>query len=47
MTVKEYTKEFYRSNIRVDHRESNDEKVARYLNGLRYEIQDELNLATI
>jgi hypothetical protein len=47
MTVKEYTEEFYRLNIRAGHRESNDEKVARYLNGLRYEIQDELNLATI
>jgi hypothetical protein len=47
MTVKEYTEEFYRLNIRAGHRESNDKKVARYLNGLRYEIQDELNLATI
>jgi hypothetical protein len=26
---------------------SNDERVARYLNGPRYEIEDELNLATI
>jgi hypothetical protein len=47
MTVKEYTEEFYRLNIRVGHRESNDEKVARNMNGLRYKIQDELNLATI
>jgi hypothetical protein len=47
MTVKEYTEEFYRLNIRASHRESNDEKVARYMNGLRYEIQDEINLATI
>jgi hypothetical protein len=47
MTVKEYTKEFYRMNIRVGHRESNDEKVARYMNGLRYEIQDEINMETI
>jgi hypothetical protein len=47
MTVKEYTEEFYRLNIRAGHRESNDEKVARYMNGLRYEIQDELNMATI
>ena len=39
MTVKEYTKEFYRLNIREGHRESDDEKVARYLNGLRYDIQ--------
>jgi hypothetical protein len=47
MIVKEYTEEFYRLNIRAGHRERNDEKVARYMNGLRYEIQDELNLATI
>jgi hypothetical protein len=47
MTVKEYTKEFYRLNIRAGHRESNDEKVARYMNGLRYEIQDEISMMTI
>jgi hypothetical protein len=38
MSVKEYTEEFYRLNIRAGHRESNDEKVARYMNGLRYKI---------
>jgi hypothetical protein len=47
MTVKEYTEEFYRLNIRAGHRESNDEKVARYMNGLRYEIQDEISMETI
>jgi hypothetical protein len=47
MTVKEYTEEFYQLNIRAGHHENNDEKVSRYMNGLRYEIQDELNLATI
>jgi hypothetical protein len=47
MTVKEYTEEFYRLNIRAGHREGNDEKVARYMNGLRYEIQDELSMETI
>jgi hypothetical protein len=47
MTVKEYTEEFYRLNIRAGHRESDDEKVARYINGLRYEIQDEINMVTI
>ena len=40
MTVKEYTQEFYRLNIRAGHRESDDEKVARYMNGLRYDIQN-------
>ena len=47
MTVKEYTKEFYRLNIRVGHRESDDEKVDRYMNGLRYDIQDEMSMVTI
>jgi hypothetical protein len=47
MTVKEYTEEFYRLNIRAGHRESNDEKVARYMNGLRYKIQDEMSMMTI
>jgi hypothetical protein len=47
MIVKEYTEEFYRLNIRAGHRESNDEKVARYMNGLRYEIQDEISMETI
>jgi hypothetical protein len=36
-----------RLNIRAGHRESNDEKVARYMNGLRYEIQDEMSMLTI
>jgi hypothetical protein len=36
MTVKEYTEEFYKLNIRVGHRESDDEKVSRYTNGLIY-----------
>jgi hypothetical protein len=47
MSVKEYTKEFYRINIREGHRESDDEKVARYMNGLRYDIQDEMSMMTI
>jgi hypothetical protein len=47
MTVREYTEEFYKLNIRVGHQESDDEKVARYLNGLRYDIQDELSMLTI
>jgi hypothetical protein len=47
MMVKEYTEEFYKLNIRAGHRESDDEKVARYLNGLRYDIQDELSMVTL
>jgi uncharacterized protein YjbK len=47
MTVKEHTEEFYRLNIRPSHQESDDEKVARYMNGLRYDIQDEMSMVTI
>jgi uncharacterized protein YjbK len=47
MTMKEYTKEFYTINIQAGHRESDDEKVARYLNELRYDIRDELSMVTI
>jgi hypothetical protein len=47
MTVKEYTEEFYRINIRAGHRESDDEKVSRYMNGLRYDIQDEMRMMNI
>jgi hypothetical protein len=47
MTIKEYTEEFYKLNIRATHRESDDEKVARYMNGLRYDIQDEMSMVTI
>jgi hypothetical protein len=34
-------------NIRADHRESDDEKFSRYMNGLRYDIQDEMSMMTI
>ena len=40
MTVKEYTEEFYRLNIRAGHQESDDEKVARYLrvSGMKFRM---------
>jgi hypothetical protein len=44
MTVKEYTEEFYRLNIETGQKEKDDEKVVRYINGLRYDIQDEINM---
>jgi hypothetical protein len=47
MIVKEYIEEFYRLNIRAGHRESDDKKVSRYMNGLRYDIQDEMSMVTI
>jgi hypothetical protein len=45
--VKEYTEEFYKLNIRAGHMENDEEKVARYINGLRYEIQDEISMMTM
>jgi hypothetical protein len=47
MSMKEYTEEFYKINIRACHWESDDEKFAIYMNGLRYDIQDEMSMMTI
>jgi hypothetical protein len=47
MRVKEYTEEFYKLNIGDGHRESDDEKVARYINFLRYDIQDHIRMVII
>ena len=44
MIVKEYTEEFFRLSIRVGHTQGGLERVARYINGLRYDIQDEFSL---
>jgi hypothetical protein len=33
-------------NIRTGKRERDEEKLGRYINGLRYEIQDEINMET-
>jgi len=47
MYFKEYTEEFYRLSIRAGHAEDDMEKVARYINGLRYDIQDEIKLLSL
>jgi hypothetical protein len=47
MAMKEYNDKFYRLDIRAGHHESDDEKVARYMNGLRYDIQGEMIMVTI
>ena len=44
MIVREYTEEFYKINLREGHAEDTIEKVARYLNGLRYDIKEELSM---
>jgi len=46
MDVKAYTKEFYKLSIGLGHMEDEVDKVARYLNGLKYSLQDELSLAS-
>ena len=38
MIVREHTEEFYKINLRARYVEDTTEKVARYLNGLRYDI---------
>ena len=43
MTMKEYTKEFNRSDIRSRHVDGKIEKFARYLNGLKSRIQNEMS----
>jgi hypothetical protein len=47
MIVKEYTEEFYRLKIRTGQRERDQEKVSRYMNGLRYEIHDKLSMMSV
>ena len=47
MTVKDYTEEFYKLTIRSGHRELSKEKVARYINGLRLNIKDEVGMLNI
>jgi hypothetical protein len=42
--LKEYSKKFYQLNIKAGKKENEDEKIARYINGLRYEIQEEINM---
>jgi len=36
LSVKEYTEEFYKLNIRAGHKKNDEEKFVRYINGLRY-----------
>ena len=47
MTVKEYTEEFYRLDIRSRHVDDDVEKMKRSLNGLRFGIQDEISFVKL
>ena len=40
--MKKYNEEFYRLDIRSGHVVDDAEKIARYINGLRFGIQDEI-----
>ena len=44
LTVKEYTEEFYRLNLRAGYVEDTPEKTKRFVNGLRGEILDEISI---
>jgi hypothetical protein len=47
MTFKEYTEEFHKLNIRTGQREKDEETFSRYINGPRYEIQDEISMMLV
>eukprot|EP00253_Pinus_taeda_P017098 PITA_17098 len=44
MTVKDFTEEFYKLNLRARYVEDTPEKTARFVNGLRGEILDEIGI---
>ena len=45
--MKEYTKEFYRLDIKSGHMDDDVEKSIRYINGLRSGIQDEISFVKL
>ena len=47
MSVKDYIEELYRLNIRTRHVDDEVEKIVRYLNGLRFGIQDEISFVKL
>ena len=47
MTVREFTEDFYKVNIRSRHIEDTPEKFSRYVNSLRFDIQYELSLLSL
>ena len=44
LTVRENTEEFYKVNLRVVYVEESAEKVSRYVNGIRMDIQEEISM---
>ena len=45
--MKDYAKEFYKLTIWSRHKELSKEKVSQYINGLRFNIQDEVSMLKI
>ena len=44
LIVREYTEEFYKVNLRAGYVEESTEKATRYVNGIRMDIQQEINM---
>ena len=44
LTVREYNEEFYKVNLRVGYVEESTVKAARYVNGIRMYIQEEISM---
>ena len=44
LTMREYIEEFYKVNLRDGYAEDSAEKAARYVNGLRMDIQEEISM---
>ena len=47
MIAREYTKEFFKVKLKAGYTEDSSEKVAKYVNGLRLDIQDEISLLSL
>ena len=47
MTVREFTEEFYKVNIRSGHIEDTPKQFPRCVNSLRFDIQDELSFFSL
>lgn len=47
LIVKDYIEEFYKLAIRSSHSEDGGDVVDKYINGLKYEIQDKLGVLRI
>ena len=43
-SIQEYKNEFYKLSMRIEHQEDDEQVATRYMNGLKFSIQDELNM---